>query len=340
MTIQDAIKDVVAGRNLSIEQAKQAFTQIMSGSATDSQIAALIVALRMKGETPEEITGAASVMREKATQVLPSVPDHLIDTCGTGGDGSNSFNISTTTAFVAAGAGATVAKHGNRCVSSKSGSADVLEALGVNIAISPEVVISCLNAIGIAFLFAPALHTAMKYAIGPRKEIGVRTIFNVLGPLTNPAQAKRQLLGVFSEGLTQTLATVLKNLGSQKAFVVYGMEGLDEISIAGSTRITELCDGKITNYSISPDHFGISPAPRSAIAGGTPAENAVIIRDVLSGRKGPHRDVVVLNAGFAIAAAGLSKTPAEGIALAQKSIDSGAAHEKLEKLIAITSTKP
>jgi len=337
MIVQDAIKVVVAGKNLSIDQTKEAFTQIMSGEATDSQIAALIVALRMKGETPEEITGAALVMREKATHIIPSVSDHLIDTCGTGGDGSNSFNISTATAFVAAGAGATVAKHGNRCVSSKSGSADVLEALGVNISISPEAVTSCLNTIGIAFLFASALHKAMKYAIGPRKEIGVRTIFNVLGPLTNPARANRQLLGVFSEGMTETLVTVLKNMGTQKAFVVYGLEGLDEISITGPTRISELNDGNISSYSISPDQFGISLAPRSAIIGGTPADNAAIIRDVLRGQKGPHRDVVLLNAGFAITAAGLCKDPVEGISLAKKAIDSGAARQKLEKLVEVTS---
>jgi anthranilate phosphoribosyltransferase len=336
MTVQDAIKSVVAGKNLSIDQAKEAFTQIMSGDATDSQIAALIVALRMKGETPEEITGAASVMREKATHILPAASDHLIDTCGTGGDGSNSFNISTATAFVAAGAGATVAKHGNRSVSSKSGSADVLEALGVNIALPPEAVTSCLNSIGIAFLFAPGLHKAMKYAIGPRKEIGVRTIFNVLGPLTNPAQASRQLLGVFSESLTETLATVLKNMGTQMAFVVYGMEGLDEISISGPTHVAELRDNKVTSYTIEPSQFGINRAPQSAIAGGTPAENAGIIRDVLSGKKGPHRDVVVLNAGFAITAAGLCKDPPEGISLAVKAIDNGAALQKLENLIAAT----
>ena len=337
MNIQEAINTVVDGKNLSMAQATEVFTDIMSGSATDAQIAAFIVALRMKGETPEEITGAASVMREKATRVMPEKCEHCVDTCGTGGDGANTFNVSTAAAFVAAGAGAVVAKHGNRAVSSKCGSADVLEALGVAINLTPERMKTCLDTVGIAFLFAPTLHKAMKYAIGPRREIGVRTIFNILGPLTSPAMAQHQLLGVFSEKLTLTMAMVLNNMGTRRAFVVHGMDGLDEISIAGPTGIAEIKDGAVKSYSITPEEFGISPAPLSAIAGGTPPENAARIRALFAGEKGPCRDITVLNAAFAIAAAGIAATPKEGITLACKSIDSGAALAKLNSLVAFTS---
>ncbi|MBN1129944.1 MAG: anthranilate phosphoribosyltransferase, partial [Chitinispirillaceae bacterium] len=249
----------------------------------------------------------------------------------------NTFNISTAAAFVAAGAGATVAKHGNRSVSSKSGSADVLEALGVNIAVSPEIMKRCLDTVGIAFLFAPALHRAMKYAIGPRREIAVRTIFNVLGPLTNPALARRQLLGVFSESLTGTMAAVLNNMGTQRAFVVYGMEGLDEISICGPTRVAEVVNGTVASSTVTPEQFGLPVAPAGAVAGGTPADNAGIIRSVLAGQKGPCRDIAVLNAAFALAAAGMCGVPADGIPLAVRSIDSGAARGKLEQLTAMTT---
>ena len=339
MNIQEAIKAAVAGTNLSTQQATEVFTDIMSGNATDAQIAAFIVALRMKGETAEEITGAATVMRDKATHVLPESKSNLVDTCGTGGDGSNTFNISTATAFVAAGAGAMVAKHGNRSVSSKSGSADVLESLGVNIAVPPETMKECLDTIGIAFLFAPALHKAMKFAIGPRKEIAIRTIFNVLGPLTNPALAPNQLLGVFSENLTETMAAVLNNMGTARAFVVHGADGLDEISLSEPTRITEVRDKEIKTYTISPEDFGLGRSPLSAVGGGTPDRNAAIIRNVLAGEKGPCRDIVLLNAAFAITASGIAKDPKEGLALAARSIDSGEARGKLERLAAATAKK-
>jgi anthranilate phosphoribosyltransferase len=339
MTIQEAIKAVIAGRDLSIEESIDVFTAIMNGGATDAQIAAFIVALRMKGESAEEITGAASVMRDKATHILPEKCDFLIDTCGTGGDGANTFNISSAAALVAAGAGATVAKHGNRSVSSKCGSADVLEALGVNIAASADVMKQCLDTVGIAFLFAPALHKAMKYAIGPRKEIGVRTIFNVLGPLTNPALAPQQLLGVFSEMLTDTMAAVLNNMGTRRAFVVYGMDGLDEISIAGPTKISEVCGGTVRSYSITPEEFGIPRSPSAAIAGGSPADNAEIIRSVLAGQDGPCRDIIALNAAFALVAAGIASDPKDGLTRAAKSIDSGAAQQKLARLIEVSNER-
>jgi len=333
MTIQEAIKLVTAKKDLSIEQAKDTFEEIMSGKATDAQIAAFIIGLRMKGETPDEISGAVMVMREKATHVVPASSNHVIDTCGTGGDGANTFNISTAAAFVAAGAGATVAKHGNRSVSSKCGSADVLEALGVNIAVDTNCMKECLDNIGICFLFAPALHKAMKYAIGPRKEIGVRTIFNILGPLTNPSGARAQLLGVFSKDLTETMAIVLKNLGSARAFVVHGLDNLDEITTTAPTRISDLCEGAVKTYEITPEEFGFQRTSLSSIAGGTSQENAAIITSVLDGAKGPWRDIVVLNAGFALCASGLANTPKHGIALAIDSIDSGKASDKLKMLI-------
>ena len=337
MSIQNAIKAVVSGQNLSIEQSTEVFSEIMSGSATDAQIAALIVALRMKGETADEITGAASAMREKATHVLPKNLNYLVDTCGTGGDGANTFNISTAAAFVVAGAGATVAKHGNRNVSSKCGSADVLESLGVTISITPEVMEQCLVNVGIAFLFAPSLHKAMKYAIGPRKEIGIRTIFNILGPLTNPALAPNQLIGVFSADITETLATVLKNMGTRKAYIVHGMDPLDEISLSSPTKISEINNGTISTYSITPEDFGFKRAPICKIEGGTPAENAAIIRKILQGEKSPHRDIVLLNASFAIAASGVVENPSDALPIARKSIDSGAALEKLQKLVDFTA---
>lgn len=336
MTIQDAIKKVIAGENLNVDESVKVFTDIMSGSATDAQIAALIVALRIKGETVDEITGAASVMREKATLVLPSKKDFVIDTCGTGGDSLNTFNISTAAAFVAAGAGATVAKHGNRSVSSKCGSADVLEALGVNISISPEKMKDCLDTVGIGFLFAVSLHKAMKYAIGPRKEIGIRTIFNVLGPLTNPALAPSQLLGVFSPTLTETMAMVLKNIGSRKAYVVHGLDKLDEISISAPTQISEVSNGSVRTYTIQPEDYGLQRANLSDIKGGNSSDNAEIIKSILNGKTGPQRDIVLLNSGFALSASGIASDPEEGIKLAAQSIDSGKALGKLEELIEFT----
>jgi anthranilate phosphoribosyltransferase len=338
MTIQEAIRQVSSGKSLSIAEASAVFNDIMSGNATDAQIAAFIVALRMKGETADEITGAATVMRDKATQVKPADSRHVIDTCGTGGDGAHTFNISTTAAFVAAGAGAIVAKHGNRSVSSTCGSADVLEALGVNIGIDAAAMKKCLDEVGICFLFAVSLHKAMKYAIGPRKEIGIRTIFNILGPLTNPSLAPAQLLGVFSEGLTTTMATVLKNMGSTHAYVVHGADGLDEITTTAETHIAELAGGEVKTYTIKPEDFGIRRSPLSVLIGGNAVENAAITREILSGAAGPRRDIVVLNAGFALAASGIARDPRDGISLAQKSIDSGKAMEKLEMLIKLSVT--
>lgn len=338
MTIQEAIKKVIAGNSLSIEESTRVFSDIMSGSATDAQIAALIVSLRMKGESVEEITGAASVMREKATLVCPKNKENVIDTCGTGGDNLNTFNISTAAAFVAAGAGATVAKHGNRSVSSKCGSADVLESLGVNISISPDKIRDCLDKVGIGFLFAVSLHKAMKYAIAPRKEIGVRTIFNILGPLTNPAMATSQLMGVFSPSLTETMAKVLRNMGSRSAFVVHGLDSLDEISLSSPTQVSELKNGTVKTYTIQPEDFGLKRTPLSEIKGGDPSENAVIIREVLNGKRGPQRDIVLLNTAFAMAAAGLVSDPKEGIELARKTIDSGNALRKLEELVSFTNS--
>jgi anthranilate phosphoribosyltransferase len=336
MNIREAIGHVITGKHLSTAEAIDVFNEIMSGKATDAQIAAFIVALRMKGETPEEITGAASVMREKATHLKAASLEHLIDTCGTGGDGAHTMNISTAAALVAAGAGAVVAKHGNRSVSSNCGSADVLEALGVTISAQPEVMERCLSSIGICFLFAPSMHKAMKYAIGPRKEIGVRSIFNILGPLTNPAFAPAQLLGVFSADLTEPLATVLKNLGSRKAYVVHGLDRLDEISICAETQVSELAGGAVRTYRVTPEQFGFKRAAPGDLLGGDARENAETIRGVLSGKKGPKRDVTVVNAAFALAAADIVKTPEQGIEAAQRSIDSGAALEKLRLLISET----
>jgi anthranilate phosphoribosyltransferase len=338
MTIQEAIRQVTSGgKGLTVRESIDVFTEIMSGKATDAQIAAFIVALRMKGETPEEITGAATVMREKATHVLPKEPAHVVDTCGTGGDNAGTFNISTAAAFVASGAGAAVAKHGNRSVSSKCGSADVLESLGINISADAGTMKECLDTIGICFLFASSLHKAMKYAIGPRKEIGIRTIFNILGPLTNPSLAPTQLLGVFSPDLTETLAQVLKNMGTRKAYVVHGLDKLDEISICADTRVSELANGTVRTYVIKPEDFGIKRALHQDILGGAARENATIIENVLAGEKGPHRDIVLINAAHAIAAAGIAAHPREAFGLACTSIDSGAALEKLRLLKEKTS---
>jgi anthranilate phosphoribosyltransferase len=335
--IQLAIKKVVESKDLTVEEATGVFNEIMSGDATDAQIAALIVGLRMKGEVVDEITGAASVMRDKAHHIEPDNREFLVDTCGTGGDDADTFNISTAAALVAAGAGARVAKHGNRNVSSKCGSADVLEALGITVAVEPEVMKKCLDQAGIAFLFAPALHKAMKYAIGPRKQIAVRTIFNVLGPLTNPALAPTQVIGVFAAHLTETMATALKNLGSRKAYVVHGMDGLDEITLNGATKVSELSEGSVKTYTVQPEDFSISRAAAADLRGGDPAENAKIITAILDGKQGPKRNIVCLNAGFALAAAGVTSTPQDGIVKAKESIDSGAAKEKLAMLVKLTS---
>jgi anthranilate phosphoribosyltransferase len=338
--IKDAITKVVKGADLTEDEMIKVMNEVMTGAASPAQIAAFITALRIKGETVPEITGAARVMREKATMVeLPEGADrdNVIDTCGTGGDESMTFNISTAAAFVAAGAGVTVAKHGNKSVSSKSGSADVLRGLGVNIEAEVAKVEECIKKAGIGFLFAPMLHGAMKYAAPVRREIGIRTVFNILGPLTNPAGARRQVLGVYDPALTDIMAKVLHNLGSIHAFVVRGEDGLDEITLTTETKVTELKDGSIRTYHIKPEDFGFERCAPKDLLGGGPEENAVTILGILKGEKGPKRDVVILNSAAAIAASGAVQSIEEGIAEARGSIDSGEAMTRLEKLIEITN---
>lgn len=334
--IKEAIAKVVTGINLAEAEAEAVMREIMQGEATDAQIAAYITALRMKGESVEEITGSARVMREKAAHVKVDAP-YQVDTCGTGGDLSHTFNISTTAAFVVAGAGVAVAKHGNRSVSSKSGSADVLQALGVNIELPPHRVEECLSEVGIAFLFAPMMHQAMKYAIGPRREIGIRTIFNLLGPLTNPAGVKSQIMGVYSADLTGLLARVLGNLGLSHAYVVHGMDGLDEITITDRTKISEYKDGVVNDYYIHPSDFDLPTGKPEDIKGGDSRENATITEYILKGQSGPRRDIVLLNAAAGLAASGKAKDIREGIRIAAESIDSGAAMKKLEQLKKFTN---
>lgn len=334
--IKEAISNLIEKIDLSEKEISDTIREIMEGKATDAQIGAFLTALRLKGETIAEITGAAKVMREKATSI--KAPRGTVDTCGTGGDMANTFNISTTAAFVVAGADIPVAKHGNRSVSSKSGSADVLKALGVNIEIPPESVEKCLSKVGFGFLFAPLFHGAMKYALGPRKEIGIRTIFNILGPLTNPAGTKYQVLGVFSSKLTDTMAKVLSNLGCLHAFVVHGEDGLDEITITGKTKVSELKDGKVESYFIDPTDFGMKLGSIEDLLGGEAEENAEITRNILKGESGPRRDIILLNAAAAIVTTGRVKDLKEGIEIARKSIDSGAAMRKLEELIKVTSS--
>ena len=329
--IRETIQKVVDGENLTERETVDTMNEIMSGEATPAQVASFITALRIKGETIEEITGAARVMREKSTKIHTKHP-FAVDTCGTGGDGSHSFNISTTAAFVVAGTEIPVAKHGNRAASSQSGSADVLKALGVNIEIGPEQVGACIDDVGIGFLFAVALHGAMRYAIGPRQEIGIRTIFNALGPLTNPAGAQAQVLGVYAPTLTEPLANVLKNLDSQRAFVVHGGDGLDEITTTTTTQVSELVDGEVNTYTLDPTELGIPMAQSSDLKGGTPKENAEMTLSILKGDTGPKRDIVLLNAAAAIVAGGKAADIAAGLAVAAESIDSGRALEKLEGL--------
>ena len=333
--IQQAIQQLIETKDLSRAEARQVMDQIMSGQATDAQIGAFLIALRCKGESVDEIAGCAQVMREKATPIDTSRED-VIDTCGTGGDGSGTFNISTTVAFVAAGAGLCVAKHGNRAMSSKCGSADVLQELGVDIEATPEKVGRCLDEVGIGFLFAPMLHGAMKHAIGPRKEIATRTVFNVLGPLTNPAAAKRQLIGVYAETLTDKLAGVLQELGSVRAFVVHGAGGLDEIALSGPTRVSELRDGAVQTSEIRPEDFGLQLVEPEALQGGDAGENARILRAVLDGQEGPPQDVVLLNAAAAIAAGGIAADMKEGLERARTSIGSGSARSVLDKLVQVS----
>jgi len=333
--IKEAIGMLTQNMDLSVTEMEGVMREVMEGSATGAQVGAFLTALRMKGESVEEISAAARVMREKASRI--TAPADTVDTCGTGGDLSHTFNISTTAAFVVAGAGVPVAKHGNRSVSSRSGSADVLEALGIRIDLNPDQVQRCLDETGFGFMFAPAFHPAMKYAIGPRKEIGIRTVFNILGPLTNPAGARFQVLGVFADHLTETLARVLGRLGAERALVVHGHDGLDEITVTGKTRVSELRDGEVNTYELNPADYGITPAKPEDLQGGDAEENARITRDILEGENGPRRQIVALNAGAALVAVGKAASFAEGLALAEEAIDSGAAREKLSAVRRFTN---
>lgn len=340
--IRELIAKVVDKADLSELEMETAMDEIMSGEATPAQIGSFITALRLKGETVDEITGAARVMRKKATKVhvmpLNAKQGIVLDVVGTGGDGAKTFNVSTATAFVAAGAGITVAKHGNRAVSSKCGAADVLENLGVNLNISSSDVEKCINEIGIGFLFAPAFHGAMKYAAGPRKEIGIRSVFNLLGPLTNPAGATVLLLGVYDMGLTEKIAMVLSKLATREAFVVCGEGNMDEISTCGFTKISHVKDGDVKTFEITPEEVNLKRASIKDIEGGDTTENARIIRDILDGKQGPKRDMVLINASAAFVAAGYAKDFNEGIELGEEIIDSGRAKEKLEELIMFTNS--
>ena len=335
--IKEAIAKVVDKEDLNEAETMEVMDEVMGGKSTPAQIAAFITALRMKGETVEEVTGAARIMRKKATRI-DARSTIIVDPVGTGGDMMNSFNISTTTAFVVAAVGITVAKHGNRAVSSGCGSADVLEALGVNISAGPEIVEECIQQIGIGFLFAPRLHGAMKYAIEPRREIGIRTIFNMLGPLTNPAGATAQLIGVYDPLLTEMFAGVLKNLGIKRAFVVHGSDGLDEATVTAETRVSELKDGLISTYNIDPIEIFGETYRGEELVGGDPSVNAQITKDVLSGKNGARRKIVLLNAALAIMAGEKAKDIREGIALAEECIDSGAAIKKLQALIELSNS--
>ena len=337
MDIQSAIRAVTGHRDLSGEEMTSVMHTIMSGQATQSQIGGFLIGLRMKGETVEEIAAAATVMRELATHVHVQA-EHLVDTCGTGGDGSSTFNISTASAFVAAGAGATVAKHGNRSASSSSGSADVLEAAGVNLNLTPEQVAQCIQEAGVGFMFAPMHHGAMKHAIGPRKEMAVRTIFNVLGPLTNPAGAPNQVVGVFNQDLIEPLARVLAQLGSRHVLVVHAEDGLDEISIGADTHIAEFKDGKLHTYTINPEQFGMATAAVSTLTVSSPHESLEMVRAVFDNTDGPARDIVALNAGAAIYASGLADDLNAGVAAAMESLSSGAARERLAKLVTLSNS--
>ena len=337
MDMPTAIAAVIERRDLSAADMQAVMRLIMTGQASAAQIGGFLVGLRMKGETVDEIAAAAGVMRELATHVDIAGP-HLVDTCGTGGDGASTFNISTASALVAAAAGARVAKHGNRSVSSSSGSADVLEAAGVRLDLDPQQVAACIEQVGVGFLFAPQHHSAMKHAIGPRKEMRVRTVFNLLGPLTNPAAAPNQVLGVFSADWVEPLAQVLKQLGSEHVLVVHAEDGLDEISIAAPTRVAELRGGDILSYTISPEDFGLQRADLAAIAVGDAQQSLDMIRAVFAGRPGPAHDIVVLNAGAAIYAAGIASSLAEGAGRAAEVIKAGKAQQVFESLVELSNS--
>ena len=332
--IQDAIETVVSGRSLSTEQASDAMEQIMTGEATPAQFGALVTALRMKGETVDEIVGMAQVMREKSLHV--QVDDVVVDTAGTGGDSSGSFNISTTAALVAAGAGAKVAKHGNRAMSGSTGSADVLEALGVNIALSPESVGRCIDEVGFGFMFAQGFHPSMRFAAGPRREIGIRTVFNILGPLTNPASADRQVIGVADPSLARRMAEALGRLGSHKALIVHGTDGIDELSISAETSVWSLENGVVTESQVSPEQLGLQRAAIESVQIDSPESSAAMARGVLTGEYGPARDVVLMNASAALVVADVAADLVEGVELAARSIDHGNALSRLDELIELS----
>lgn len=335
MTFKENLGKIVQRKNLNEEQMSQMITEIFSGNVTDAQIGAMMAALATKGETFEELAGAARAMRRKALRIQASAKT-VVDTCGTGGDGAHTFNISTTTAFVVAACDVTVAKHGNRSVSSQCGSADLLESLGVKLDIDPEIVEEAVQDIGIGFLFAPVFHGAMRYAANARKEVGLRSIFNMLGPLTNPAGANCQLLGVYAPELTEMFANALQLLGAKRAFVVHGHDGLDEISVCAPTRVSELKDGLIRTYDIAPEQFFGEPAKPEDLLGGNPEENARITRAILNGEKGPKRNIVLINAAAALVAAEQAENLKEGIQMAEKAIDTGDANKKMAALIEYT----
>ncbi len=346
LDIVDAIKRVVDGQHLGRAEAESVMDGIMTGKTTDAQIAAFLTALRMKCETVEELIGFAKVMRAKAAPVNPrsgvaaslsgTDREMLVDTCGTGGDATGTFNISTATAFVVAGAGVRVAKHGNRSVSSLCGSADVVEALGIRIDLAPEAVARCIDEVGIGFLYAPLLHDAMRYVMLARREMKIRTVFNLLGPLCNPAHASAQVLGVYSEKLTEVMAQVLCELGARRAFVVHGADGLDEITITGETKISEVRDGEMRTYYVAPEDFGIRRVPIEAIQGGDARRNAELIRDILANRGGSRLDVVLLNAAAGLVAGGKASSLREAILPARVSIESGEAQSRLERLVELS----
>ncbi|AEI41353.1 anthranilate phosphoribosyltransferase [Paenibacillus mucilaginosus] len=335
LSVQGALQQLIAGQHLSRAEARDVMSVIMEGGATPTQIGSLLTGLRMKGETIEEITGFAEVMRLKSGRVRTS-QENLLDTCGTGGDGADTFNISTAAAIVAAAGGIRVAKHGNRAMSSKSGSADVLEALGVNIQLGEEQAARCLEEVGICFMFAQNYHQSMKHVAPSRRELGFRTVFNLLGPLTNPAGADRQVLGVFDRGKTETIAHVMQALGVKRSLVVASFDGLDEISISDATQVTELRDGSIRTFEISPDDLGLRTYPQAAVVGGDAAENAHILRAIFAGEQGAPRDIVLANAGACFYVTGLSGTLQEGVKMAAAVIDSGRAQLKLQQLIQCT----
>ncbi|HEC29881.1 MAG TPA: anthranilate phosphoribosyltransferase [Gammaproteobacteria bacterium] len=337
MDMQSAIKSVTERKDLSNQEMIDVMRLIMTGEATRSQIGGFLVGLRMKGETIDEIAAAASVMRELAAQVDVSGP-YLVDTCGTGGDASGTFNISTASAFVVAAAGGKVAKHGNRSITSQSGSADVLEAAGVNLEITPEQVAQCVNKTGIGFMFAPMHHSAMKHAIGPRREMGVRTLFNVLGPLTNPAGAPNQVLGVFSDDMVEPLANVLMKLGSNHVLVVHSEDGMDEISIGASTHVAELKDSEVRDYVITPEEFGFERTDISLLAVDSAKQSLEVIREIFNNEAGPARDIVAMNAGAAIYAAGLEDSLGDGVTMALEVIANGGAQQKLDGLIELSNS--